>query len=120
MRQKIDRTGEIHYMNDKLRVQIIKSISYVNNTIRYDDDTIKEGVRYGHIIRGSVDKPVYRLGEIHFNVSGLPMKIVKYINSLNVSVIFDNGYTVDNVAYNTIIKGGIKNLYHPPTTVLDT
>lgn len=108
-----NRVGEFHYMNDGLKIKIIKTVNNRKNTIRYEDGVIKQNVYYSHIIEGSVDKPVNRIGEVHFNSSGLAMKIIEYINSNNVSIVFDSGYIVSNIAYHTVVKGWIKNLYHP-------
>jgi len=54
-----------------------------------------------------------RTGEININSQGLKMEIIKYINSLNIDVRFENGYISKNKTYYSFRRGFIKNVYHP-------
>lgn len=58
-------------------------------------------------------KKEQRLGETNYNNQGCKMTIIKYINSRNISVQFENGYIVDNKSYSSFKTGSIKNLYYP-------
>ena len=51
-----------------------------------------------------------RIGEIRYNKHGSKMKIHEYIDSMNVVIKFENGYTTKNT-YNAFKKEEIKNPY---------
>ena len=50
-----------------------------------------------------------RIGETNKNTKGYLMKIIKYINSKNIDVIFEDGSVVHNKRYGDFKKGNIKN-----------
>ena len=49
-----------------------------------------------------------RIGETNKNTKGYLMKIIKYINSKNIDVIFEDGSVVHNKRYGDFKKGNIK------------
>jgi len=62
-----------------------------------------------------MSKKEEREGTIHPTKQGCLLKIITYHNSQNCDVQFldEYGYTVQNREYKEIIKGTIKNPYHP-------
>lgn len=56
----IDRTGEVHYTNQNLKITIIKCEGANKNTIQFEDGTTLENIRYGNIERGHVRNPNYK------------------------------------------------------------
>ena len=59
--------------------------------------------------RNSID----RTGERHINKEGCEVEIIKWINSNNCTIMFDDGMIYYNVKYINIKRGTIKNLYTP-------
>lgn len=57
-----------------------------------------------------INKISNKLGEIIYNKHGSKMTIIKYANSKNILVQFDNGYIVKS-DYGNFKKGNIKSLY---------
>lgn len=58
-------------------------------------------------------RKIDRTGEIGYNNQGLKMKIIKYNNSKNITVKFEDGYISKNREYKEFKGGGIKNPYFP-------
>ena len=52
-----------------------------------------------------------RTGEIRYNNQGLKMKIVRYKNTYDIDIEFENGYIKKNSDYSNFKKGTIKNPY---------
>lgn len=53
------------------------------------------------------------LGKEAINTEGYNMKIIKYNNQKDISVIFDNGEIVDNVSYSNFSRGLVKSYTKP-------
>ena len=59
--------------------------------------------------RNSID----RTGERYINKEGCEVEIIKWVNSSNCTIMFDDGIIYYNVKYINIKRGTIKNLYTP-------
>ena len=53
-----------------------------------------------------------RLGEKYVTKQGYEIEIIEYISKRDITVRFDNGYTVKVIGFSTILKGKIRNPYH--------
>ena len=58
-----------------------------------------------------------RTGEKHITNEGYEVEVIKYSNTSNCTIKFEDGCVVENVYYKHIKKGHIKNPYHK--TILD-
>lgn len=57
-------------------------------------------------------KKIDRIGEVNTNKKGCVMKIVEYINCLNIFVEFQDKYkTIVHTSYDSFLKGSVKNPY---------
>ena len=56
-----------------------------------------------------------RLGKIFISTQGLPMKIVDYVDSMNCSIEFEDGTIINNLQYNQIKVGYVKNPFFAST-----
>ena len=56
-----------------------------------------------------------RLGKIFISTQGLPMKIVDYVDSMNCSIEFEDGTVINNLQYNQIKVGYVKNPFFAST-----
>lgn len=56
---------------------------------------------------------VKRIGESIPNKQGLNVTIIKYINSKNIDVTFDDGYIIRNRGYESFKKGKLLHPYYP-------
>ena len=54
-----------------------------------------------------------RTGEHHLNNEGYWMTIIEYVSNRECTIQFDEGCTIYKLQYNSIIKGNVKNPYHP-------
>lgn len=58
-------------------------------------------------------KKIDRTGEIHINKQGYQIKIIKYIDNRNSTILFSDGNIVYNKAYKQIQLGKVLNPFHP-------
>ena len=58
------------------------------------------------------DRKVSRIGEVAYNSLGNKMTIIDYINTENISIIFENGYITKNKTYHCFKIGAISNPYN--------
>lgn len=56
---------------------------------------------------------INRVGEKWTNKQGCNFKIISYINKLDVTILFEDGYIKDKVKYDNIKKGQVKNINYP-------
>lgn len=54
-----------------------------------------------------------RLGEVFISNQGLFMEIIEYVDSMNCSVQFGNGFLVKNIQYSQVKAGQVINLFYP-------
>ena len=73
----------------------------------------KVHTNYAAFLKGNVKNPYMRLGEENINNQGCLMKIIEYIDCMNVKVEFQDEYSyISNVRYDSFLKGKVKNPYH--------
>ena len=53
-----------------------------------------------------------RVGEKHITNEGYEIEIIKYVNSNNCTIMFENGVIVENIQYSRVLIGTISNPYH--------
>jgi len=58
-------------------------------------------------------KKVDRTGENHTTNQGYTIEIIECFNNKNCTIRFDDENIIKNVRYNNIIRGKVKNPYHP-------
>lgn len=108
------RIGHTVKMNCGMNATVIKYNNADNITIKFEDGTIRTGVRYRNFIVGRVS-PVHRkhynhnrLGEKRVMNCGMEAVIIRYNNSLDVDVSFNNGDISEHCTYDNFVKGRIK------------
>lgn len=57
-------------------------------------------------------KKLNRVGEKYITNEGYTIEIIEYISKRDITVMFDNGYKVKVVGFDTILKGKVRNPYH--------
>lgn len=107
-----DRTGEKFATNEGYEVTVISYNSALDLSIQYLDGTISCGINLSALKNGQVRKPVDRVGEEYITNEGFKLKIIRYINNINVSVEFEDGNIVHNLQYDNIKRGSVRNPYH--------
>lgn len=112
----INRTGEIHITNESREIEIIEYINSNNCTIKFEDGVVLTKRYYSNIIKGKIKKPkedVNCVGEEHITKQGYKIKITEYFGTKNCTISFENGLTLKNKTYLSIVSGAILNPYHP-------
>ena len=105
------RIGEQNQMSNGQMATIISWISNRNIGIRFEDGTIRTGVRYNHFQSGRVspisptDMGNARIGEKHRQSDGHTCEIVGYKNSHNCKIKYDNGVVKEGKCYRDIKLG---------------
>lgn len=114
--RKIDRIGEVKYNSQGLRMRICRYNNVHDIDIEFDDGYITKNKHYIAFQKGNIENPNYskalmidRNGEINYNNQGLKMTIVKYNNSHDIDVEFEDGTIVKHRNYDNFKNGGIKN-----------
>lgn len=59
------------------------------------------------------EKFINRTGEVHNTKEGYLISIISYRNNSDCDVKFENGIIVENKEYQELIRGSIKNPFHP-------
>lgn len=117
-----DRTGEINYNNQGLKMQIIEYRKNSDIDVEFlDDGYIKKGIEYRAFKNGKIKNPNFndsqlidRTGEIGYNNFGSKMEIIKYRNTRDINVYFsDYDYVKKHVRYDHFKEGTLKCPYEP-------
>lgn len=124
----VDRTGETNIANCGMQMTIIDYQGYSNATVMFEDGAIKEHVRYSTFRDGTLTHPNQlkkqtkvddRTGETVVAGCGMKMTIVKYINSGDITVKFEDGTIVQHKQYTHFKNGKIQNPNAPSVAVKD-
>lgn len=114
--RKIDRTGEIKYNSQGLKMRICRYDNVHDIDVEFDDGYIAENKHYIAFQKGNIENPNYnkalvidRTGETKYNNQGLKMTIVNCNNSHDIDVEFEDGTIVRHRNYDEFKNGGIKN-----------
>jgi hypothetical protein len=102
MSKKIDRTGEIRYNNQGLKMRIKEYKNSRNIDVEFEDGYIAYNKNYNWFEQGLIrNRNVKftpksnidfsnRIGEINYNNNGTKMTIIDYENSQNVLIELDD------------------------------
>lgn len=114
---KTNRTGEVGYNNQGLKMQIKEYRSSYDMDIEFEDGYIAYNKQYHNFKNGKIHNKnikdariIDRTGEINYNSCGSKMKIIVYNKKNDIIVEFENGYKVKSI-YKDFKKGFIKNPY---------
>lgn len=112
-KEKLNRVGEIHTLNDGNTVIIIEYFDCSNCTIMYEDGIIRKNVKYNALKKGITEKPINRTGEKLINREGHEMEIIKWEGYKKVTVRFNDlhGAVVEKRTYQHFQSGNISNPY---------
>lgn len=123
-----ERLGETSINTVGEKMEIVRYNNANDMTVRFEDGTEKEGVRYEKFKRGYVKKPeswekgsskkkrmhntgVKKwkcLGEVRKNKEGETMEIVQYNNANNMTVRFEDGTEKADVSYFNFERGNVR------------
>lgn len=114
--RKIDRTGEVNYNSQGLRMKICRYNNVHDIDVEFDDGYITTNKHYIAFKKGNIVNPNYdissvinRSGETNFNNQGLKMTIVNYKNNHDIDVEFEDGTIIEHRCYSEFKDGGIRN-----------
>lgn len=115
-----DRTGEKSIANNGMQMTIIAYRSSTDIDIQFDDDIIIYNKTYDNFKKGSIEHPVIknkyrntlsnRIGENSTATNGMKMTIIKYRNSDDIDIKFEDNVIVTHKAYREFKNG---NIAHP-------
>jgi len=105
-------------MNCGMMAKIIGGENNKNLTIQFEDGTTVFNKQYINFITGNIRHPKYsitelqkqeRLGKTVIANCGMKCSIIKYINSTDIDVMFEDGVVVKNVTYCHFVIGNIRH-----------
>ncbi len=110
-----ERIGEIRMMNKGEKCKIIAYHDCLNIDVQFEDGTIVKNKHYDDFVRGrilKVDKITKktcqkRIGETRIMKNGKKCTIIKYHDSHNIDVQFEDGLVVKNKYYYDFAAGNI-------------
>ncbi|MDU6995940.1 MAG: hypothetical protein E6356_13855 [Terrisporobacter othiniensis] len=108
-RPKINRLGEIHYVNSGHKVEIIEYKDANHVTIMFEDKSIKT-CGYKQLQNGEVSHPLKyksRLGEINKNRNGHEMEIIKILGNGYVEIEFKELSIIKSCSYKDFKEGNV-------------
>ena len=109
------RLGETRMMNCGMKATIIRYENADDINICFEDGKVVEHKTYrafkkGYIAHQNTNVPVEaRLGETQMMNCGMEATIIRYENSRDIDVRFEDGKVVEHKAYDTFKKGSITN-----------
>lgn len=107
-----DTSGFIGQTSISKRGQKMKCIEYRNTDdigIEFEDGTVVKHKKYYNFKHGYVKNPNEHLGKVSTNNDNQKMKIIKYINSDDITVQFEDGTIVEHKTYSNFKYGKIRN-----------
>lgn len=106
---KLGRLNEVEYNISGYKMEIIKYEGSKNVTVKFENGCIAE-CTYCNFKNGLISNIIDRVGEENINTKGSKMVIIEYKNSSDITIRFENGYTVHNT-YSCFKDGKISNPY---------
>jgi len=106
-----NRVGEKYTTNQGYTVEIIKYDGRDAVTIKYEDSTIQENVKFSNLRNGKIRKIENRLDSEFITNEGFKVKIIEYINSANCTVIYEDGTKLKTI-YQSVKNGSIRKPYN--------
>ena len=110
------RIGESKIAKNGQRVTIIAYRGNTDIDVQFEDGTILRHKHYRNFQSGYIGRTAYikkhkkkRTGRISKSVRGQKMKIIKYRNSLDIDVQFEDGTIVEHKTYSSFLTGTISN-----------
>jgi hypothetical protein len=108
-----DRTGEENINNQGSKMRIKEYRKFNDIDVEFEDGFISYNKNYNDFKKGAIrnknlkhnqGKITDRTGEIKYNNRGNRMEIIRYNNSQDITIRFDNGYIM-NCAYGDFKRG---------------
>ena len=109
------RVGLVNTMNSGYKAEIIRYTTYRNIDVKFEDGTILYHRRYDEFLNGTIRNPhrneidKSRLGMTCIMNCGKTATIIRYGNSLDIDVQFEDGTIVKGKTFENFIKGHIKH-----------
>ena len=115
-----DYMGKVYTNNQGLKMKIVDYEDSKNVTVEFEDGARRKAYAV-HIKNGDVRHPDFMLknraeeflGKTFKNNQGLNMSIVRFNNSSDIDVQFEDGHVVEGCRLYSVQCGEIKNPYYP-------
>ena len=106
-----NRLGETRMMNCGMEATIIRYGNSRDIDVRFEDGAVAKNKAYGEFKRGKIANPNFnpRLGETRMMNCGMEATIIRYENSKDIDVRFEDGKVVGHKAYGAFKRGKIAN-----------
>ena len=112
MATKTDRLGETRMMNCGMEATIIRYGTCADIDVRFEDETVAVHKIYNAFKKGEIANQnikASRLGETRMMNCGMEATIIRYGNSKDIDVRFEDGAVAKNKTYKAFKKGEIAN-----------
>ena len=112
---KTDRLGKTKMMSCGMEATIIRYNNAHDIDVRFKDGTVVEHREYGNFKKGGITNPNFnpRLGETNMMNCGMEATIIRYGNSKDIDVRFEDRTIAKCKMYGEFKRG---NIAHPSTT----
>jgi hypothetical protein len=111
-----DRTGETNIATNGQVMTIVRYNSATDLDIQFEDGTIVYNKEYAQFKRGYIKNPNHMhnsIGEVVLATNGQKMQLIKYRDTSDVDVQFEDGTVVYHKHYNAFKKGTVQNPNKP-------
>ena len=106
-----NRLGETRMMNCGMKATIIRYDGYDDIDVRFEDEKVVEHRTYGEFKKGGIAHPSTtakaRLGETRMMNCGMEATIIRYENSRDIDVRFEDGAATEHKGYKEFKNGKI-------------
>ena len=112
-----NRLGEESVSSCGQKMTIIKYENAMDVDVKFEDGTVVSSKTYDSFKKGMIANPNSRVGEKGVSIDNQKMTIIKYHNTANIEVEFEDGTVVKGKKYSDFKKGKIRNPnYRSPST----
>ena len=109
MATKIDRVGETRMMNCGMEATIARYENNMDIDVRFEDGTVAKRKAYSAFKKGSIVNQNFnsRLNEAKMMNCGMKATIIRYGNTGDIDVRFEDGATVKHKVYGPFKRGEV-------------
>lgn len=102
-------TGELIQTQNGVKIWLVEYRKWNDVDIRFENGTIVQHVRWDHVLAGTVRNPNIRVGTTVKANNGQLMTCIKYHDSNDITIRFDDGTIISHKKWASFESGNIRN-----------
>lgn len=103
-----ERLGTQNINNQGFSMKIVEYRKARSIDVMFEDGLIVYNREYKEFKEGTIRKPICKVGETKISNEGYLITIIRYVNSSNIDVQFEDGTVVKSVYYSNFTAGSVR------------